>query len=137
MSTLSWQAGTASGPYLVGTLIQALIVVGNPDYVGTNWQATLLVIGVTVIVWILNVWGSNAMPMFQNMMLVVHVCGFLSIIIILWTLSPRNTAEVVFTQFTDAGSWNSMGLSLMIGQISAIYACICKSLCHKCSLYSC
>jgi amino acid transporter len=32
MSTLSWQAGTASGPFLVGTLIQASVIVMYPDY---------------------------------------------------------------------------------------------------------
>ena len=43
-----------------------------------------------------------------------------------WVLAPRNAATVVFTQFTDSGGWSSMGLALMVGQISAIYACICS-----------
>jgi choline transport protein len=43
-----------------------------------------------------------------------------------WVLAPRNAASVVFTQFTDSGGWSSMGLALMVGQISAIYACICS-----------
>jgi hypothetical protein len=43
-----------------------------------------------------------------------------------WVLAPRNSASVVFTQFTDSGGWSSMGLALMVGQISAIYACICS-----------
>lgn len=43
-----------------------------------------------------------------------------------WVLAPRNTAEVVFTQFTDGGGWPSMGLALMVGQITALYACICS-----------
>lgn len=44
----------------------------------------------------------------------------------LWVLAPRNTALEVFTGFTDGGGWSSMGLALMVGQISAIYACICS-----------
>lgn len=123
MSTLSWQAGTASEPFLVGTLIQACAIVMYPDYAPTNWQGTLMVIAVTIVVWFLNIWGSRAMPLIQNIMLVIHVFGFL--IIVLWALAPRNTAKVTFTQFTNDGGWNSMGLSLMIGQISAIYGCIC------------
>jgi hypothetical protein len=43
-----------------------------------------------------------------------------------WVLAPRNTASVVFTQFTDGGGWPSMGLALMVGQITALYACICS-----------
>ncbi|OCL03636.1 amino acid transporter [Glonium stellatum] len=126
MSTLSWQAGTASGPFLVGTLIQACAIVMYPDYAPTNWQGTLMVIAVTIIVWFLNIWGSQAMPLIQNLMLVIHVFGFLAIVIVLWVLAPRNTAKVTFTQFTNDGGWNSIGLSLMVGQISAIYACICS-----------
>ncbi|RFU31627.1 hypothetical protein B7463_g4724, partial [Scytalidium lignicola] len=126
MSTLSWQAGTASGPFLVGTLIQAQIQVNHPSYDATNWQGTLFVFAVTLVVFVLNVWGSKAMPFIQNMMLLVHVGGFLSIMIIFWVLSPHNSADVVFTKFVNEGGWSSTGLSLMVGQISAIYGLICS-----------
>lgn len=125
MSTLSWQAGTASGPFLVGTLIQSSAVVIYPDYAPTNWQGTLMVIAVTFLVWALNVWGTQLMPMFQNIMLVVHIFGFLAIIIVFWVLSPRASAQVTFTEFKNIGGWSSTGLALMVGQLSAIYACIC------------
>jgi amino acid transporter len=130
MSTLSWQAGTASGPFLVGTLIQASVIVMYPDYVPANWHGTLMVIAVAIIVWAANIWGVKLMPVFQNIMLVVHIFGFLAIIIVLWVLSPRSSAKVTFTQMTDGGGWGSAGLALMVGQLSAIYACICKSLHH-------
>ncbi|KAF2030742.1 amino acid transporter [Setomelanomma holmii] len=126
MSTLSWQAGTASGPFLVGTLIQSSAIVMYPDYAPTNWQGTLMVIAVTILVWVMNIWGAKGMPMFQNVMLVAHVSGFLTIIIIFWVLSPRASAEVTFTQFTNSGGWSTTGLALMVGQLSAIYACICS-----------
>lgn len=127
MATLSWQAGTASGPFLVGTLIQALIYVNDNNYVWENWHGTLLVIGITLLVFAINVWGARAMPMFQNVMLIIHVFAFISIIVVFWVLSPHNSSRTVFTEFTNDGGWSSMGLALMVGQISAIYACICKS----------
>jgi amino acid transporter len=86
-----------------------------------------MVIAVTAIVWVLNIWGTKTMPLIQNIMLVIHVCGFLAVIIVLWVLAPRNSAKTTFTSFTNEGGWSTMGLSLMVGQISAIYACICKS----------
>ena len=73
MSTLSWQAGTASGPFLVGTLIQSMAYVNNPSYSGTNWQGTLCVWGITIIVLLANIYMGNAMPVFQNLMLILHV----------------------------------------------------------------
>ncbi|KAK7546379.1 amino acid permease 2 [Phyllosticta citricarpa] len=126
MATLSWQAGAASGPFLVGTLIQSCAVVAYPDYSPTNWQGTLMVIAVTCIVWLLNVYGSSAMPFLQNLMLLIHILGFVALMIVMWALSPRLTAKDTFTLFTNGGGWSSMGLSLMVGQVSAIYACICS-----------
>lgn len=126
MSTLSWQAGTASGSFLTGTIIQALITVNNPDYSPTNWQGTLLVFAMVLVLFVANIWGAKNLPLAQNVLLVVHVFGFLAVIIVLWVLAPRNTAEVVFTQFTNQGGWSTMGLSLMVGQISAIYGSICN-----------
>ncbi|KAK3670939.1 hypothetical protein LTR78_009217 [Recurvomyces mirabilis] len=126
MSTLSWQAGTASGPFLVGTLIQSMIYVNDETYVGTNWQGMMFVWAITLVVYFCNVYGGRAMPVFQNLMLILHVFGFLTIIVCLWVLAPRNPAHVVFTQFSNGGGWSSMGVSLMIGQITAIYACICS-----------
>ncbi|KAK3984857.1 GABA permease-like protein [Cladorrhinum sp. PSN332] len=128
MSTLSWQAGTASGPFLVGTLIQSSAIVAHPSYAPTNWQGTLMVIAVTMLVWAGNVYGSRWMPLFQNVMLVFHILGFLIIIIIFWVLSPHATAHETFLRFpvVDETGWSPTGLSLMVGQISAIYACICS-----------
>ena len=50
--------------------------------------------------------------------------GFVVVVVVLLVLVPRTPASVVFTRFINGGGWNSMGLSLMIGQISAIYALI-------------
>ena len=51
MSAMSWQAGAASGPFLVGTMIQSLVYVNKESYEATNWQGTLMVrsIFITVI----------------------------------------------------------------------------------------
>ncbi len=126
VSTLSWQAGTASGPFLVGTLIQASVTVMSDEYSPTNWEGTLMVIAVTIMTWAFNIWGTKMMPVFQNIMLIVHVFGFWAIIMVFWVLSPRNTTKVTFAQFQNRGGWNSTGLALMVGQLSAIFACTCK-----------
>ena len=128
MAALSWQAGQASGPFLVGTLIQGMISVNNPNYEPTNWQGTMLVWAVVVLIYILNVWGNDSMPFINNVLLVIHFTGFLAIVVTLWTLSPRNTADIVFTQFANEGGFSSIGLALMVGQLSAIYGLICELL---------
>lgn len=76
---MSWQAGAASGPFLVGTMIQSLVFVNKESYEATNWQGTLMVWGITFIVYLGNVYGGRAMPVFQNVMLIVHVFAFLAV----------------------------------------------------------
>lgn len=129
MSVLSWQAGAAAGPFLAGVLVQGLLVLNYPDYEPTRWQGTLLVWAMAVSIYIVNVWFARAMPMIQNLLLVLHVLGFMAVIIALWAMAPRNAPEIVFMEFTDRGGWQSIGLSLMVGQISAIYGSLSMSAC--------
>ncbi|KAF2187236.1 hypothetical protein K469DRAFT_771576 [Zopfia rhizophila CBS 207.26] len=79
MPSLSWQAGTASGPFPVATLIQS---------------CTVMVIAVTILVWVLIILGARAMPIIQNLMLVIHVFVFQTIIIVLWVLASRNSSKI-------------------------------------------
>ncbi|KMP00312.1 GABA permease [Coccidioides immitis RMSCC 2394] len=121
MSVLAWQAGAAAGPFLAGTLIQGLIILHRPSYEPARWQGTLLVCAMAFCIYVVNVWFARAMPMIQNILLVLHVLGFLIVIIVLWAMAPRNSPRTVFTAFTDRGGWSTIGLSLMVGQITAIY----------------
>ena len=126
MSTLSWQAGNASGSFLTGTIIQALIVVNYPSYTAEPWQGTLLVFAMVLVLYVVNIYGAQVWPSIQNGLLILHILAFLAVIITLWALAPHQTAKAVFTQFTNSGGWSTMGLSLMVGQISAIASLGCS-----------
>lgn len=136
MSTLSWQAGNAADCFLTGTIAQALIVVNNPSYEPRRWEGTLFVFAMVrglamvetrltrqvFIVYASNTWGHDIWPRVQNGLVVLHVLAFLAVVVTLWCLAPHRTAADVFTDFSNAGDWSSLGLSLMVGQISAIYS---------------
>ncbi|KAH7381576.1 putative GABA permease [Pyrenochaeta sp. MPI-SDFR-AT-0127] len=122
MSTLSWQAGNAADCFLTGTIAQALIVVNNPSHNPQRWQGTLLVFAMVILVYVFNIWGHNFWPRVQNALMILHVFAFFAVVITLWCLAPHRSAKSVFTEFSNAGGWNSMGLSLMVGQVSAIYS---------------
>jgi len=124
MSVLSWQAGNASGSFLTGTIVQALLGVNNPDYDPTNWQGTLFVFAMVLVLYVCNIWGAQVWPKLQNGLMVLHVLGFLVVIIILWVMAPHQSAKAVFTHFTNEGGWPTMGLSLMVGQITGVYSLI-------------
>lgn len=119
---LAWQAGSASGSFLTGTIIQGLISIQNPNYTAENWQGTLFVFAMILIIYIFNVYASNLMPILNNLLMILHILSWAAIVIVLWTMAPHQSAKTVFMQWENLGGWSSMGLSVMIGQISAIYA---------------
>lgn len=123
-STLSWQAGTASGSFLTGTIIQGMITINNPDYEPQNWHGTLLIFSMVIILYVFNTWTAEWLPDFQNILMILHVFGFIAVVVVLWVLGPHPPASAVFLEFQDFGGWSSMGLSLMVGQISAIFCLI-------------
>lgn len=127
MSALSWQAGNASGSYLTGSIILALIQINHPNFSSTNWQESLLIFAMVIVLFVANVFGARIMPLVQDFAMVFHVVLFLTIVVVLWALAPHNSATKVFTHFINEGGWSSMGVSLMIGQITAIYVCQGKS----------
>ncbi|KAL4948130.1 amino acid/polyamine transporter I [Aspergillus filifer] len=121
MSVLAWQAGSASGSFLTGTIIQGLITIRNPDYIPENWHGTLFVFAMILVIYIFNVYAADAMPVLNNLLMIFHVLSWCVILIVLWAMAPHRTAKSVFTEWSNQGGWSSMGISVLIGQISAIY----------------
>ena len=62
-----------------------------------------------------NTFLAKKLPLVEGIILVVYVVGFFAIIIPLWVLAPRADAHIVFTQFTNAGGWSSVGTAVMVG----------------------
>jgi choline transport protein len=54
------------------------------------------------------------------MVLILHVVGFFAIIIPLWVMAPRASADVALLTFTNNGGWSSVGLSSMIGLLAPV-----------------
>ncbi|CEO59596.1 hypothetical protein PMG11_04268 [Penicillium brasilianum] len=130
MSVLAWQAGTASGSFLTGTVIQGLISVRDPDYTSPGWQGTLLVFAMVLVIYFFNVYASELMPILSNLLMLFHVLSWAVILIMLWAMAPHRSAEAVFvSDWQNFGGLQTMGLSVMVGQISAIYGCLSSDAC--------
>lgn len=121
-SILGWQANNASGPLLTGTIIQGLILENKPDYGFPRWHGTMLVISNVFILGALNIWGNALIAKGTNTFFVFHVVLFVAVVAALWAVAPHNSAKVVFTEFTNIGGYSPTGLSLMVGQLSAVWA---------------
>lgn len=118
---MAWQAGNALGVFLVGTLIQSIISINNQSYTFPHWHATLLVVGAVGIAYAGNVFGSKILPYWQNAVFVVHLMAYLAFIIPIWVNAPRATSRQVWVEFTVSGGWSSLGLAIMVGQLSGMF----------------
>ncbi|CAN8104703.1 unnamed protein product [Discula destructiva] len=121
-SVLSWQAGNAADCFIAGTLVQAILAVNDASYEPQKWQGTLFVFAMALLVFVCNLWAHDLWPHLQNGLMLVHILAFFAVVTALWALAPHRSAAAVFTEFTNFGGWSSVGLSVMTGQISAIYS---------------
>lgn len=121
---LGWQTGITSIAFLTALQIQSLLVINDASYVFENWQTTLFIIAISFFAIIFNTYLANRLPLVEGIVLILHICGFFAILIPLWVLAPRNTADAVFTQFTDGGNWGNIGLSCLVGMLSPIFSFI-------------
>ncbi|KAL2432618.1 hypothetical protein ABEF95_014048 [Exophiala dermatitidis] len=121
LSAIGWQAGYASITFIAGTLIQGLIVLNDESYVFKRWHGTLLVIAITALSIVFNSFLAKHLPLVETLVLVLHILGFVGVLITLWVMAPRNSTDAVFTDFVNSGGWVSTGLSVMVGMLTAVY----------------
>lgn len=110
--------------FLLGVEIQGLVAINNPTYSPQPWQGYLFVILMVSIGLLLNTWGAKRLPLIEGIILVFHIFGFAAVLVVLWVLSPKNTAHEVFFNFKNNGGWQSIGLGMLVGQVTSIYGLI-------------
>ena len=108
------------GIFLVGSLVQTIILVNNESYPFPSWQGTLLAIGAMCLAYIGNVYGSKILPRWQIAVFIIHVVGYIGYIVPVWVKAPRATHYQVWGEFDNTGGWSNIGLAVLVGQLSGI-----------------
>ena len=127
LTLCGWQAFVASGSYISGTLIQALITFNHSEYNAKRWHGTLLFWAVYAFAVAINSLARFLLPRFEGLILVLHVLGFFGTILPMLMLGPRTDPKIVFTTFLNEGHWHTKGLSMMIGSLGPLFAFAGKS----------
>ncbi|KAI0397208.1 putative GABA permease [Xylariaceae sp. FL0594] len=124
LAITGWQALVASGGFMTGTMIQGLILLTHPEYAGVmkNWHGTLLFWAVVLVSYAINTAAGSLLAKFEGLVLVLHILGFFAVILPLTLLSPHGTAKDVFNTWTNAGLWQTQGLSFCVGIIGNVFA---------------
>jgi amino acid transporter len=102
-----------------------MVVLNYPNYVPERWHGTLLAWAVMIFSFTVNVYGIKILPVIQLVGGICHVAFFVALIIPLVLLSPRSTAEFVFTERLSNGGWSD-GLSWCIGLLTVTYCFLGK-----------
>ncbi|KAK5717330.1 hypothetical protein LTR15_009223 [Elasticomyces elasticus] len=110
-----WQSAITGIGFLVAGIIQGLIILNNESYIPHQWHVTLLIIAVVSFCVLVNIFVAKRLPIVEGCLAILHFTGIFVVIIILWTLAPRNNGHDAFLKLNNGGGWSSDGLSFMVG----------------------
>ncbi|KAK4966431.1 hypothetical protein LTR42_011594 [Elasticomyces elasticus] len=110
-----WQSAITGIGFLVAGIIQGLIILNNESYIPHQWHVTLLIIAVVSFCVLVNIFVARRLPIVEGCLAILHFTGIFVVIIILWTLAPRNNGHDAFLKLNNGGGWSSDGLSFMVG----------------------
>jgi amino acid transporter len=116
LTSLAWIATVATETIFAGTILQGLIILDHPEtYTAERWHGTLLAWMVIAVAIFVNVVIPGMLPKFEIFIVVFHIAGFITIVALLWSYAPINSAHFVFTTSLNEGGWPTQGLSYCVG----------------------
>ncbi len=124
LTVLGWQATIAAASYLTGTSIQGVIILTSPTYNPKSWHGTLLTWAVVILGLGINTLVSSILAKIEALILILHIVGFVAILIPLVYLAPHTSPEQVFTVFMNSGGWPTQGLSFFVGLVGIVFSFI-------------
>jgi choline transport protein len=98
-----------------------MVILTNDTYIPARWQALLLYWAVLIYAAVMNICSSRLLPTSNLLAGVLHVTGFLAVLIVLGVMAHKNTATFVFTEVSNSSGWSNDGVSWLVGLLSAVY----------------
>ena len=86
LTSMAWVATVAIETIFAGTILQGLIILGNPDYDAKLWQGTLLAYAMVSVCMFVNIVIPGALPRIEVTIIFFHIAGFIAIVATLWAL---------------------------------------------------
>ena len=93
-----------------------------PTYNPKSWHGTLLVWAVIALCLGVNTLVNSILAKIEALILILHILGFVAILIPLVYLAPHSSPQQVFTVFLNEGGYPTQGLSFFVGIIGLVFA---------------
>ncbi|KAM0691452.1 hypothetical protein Q7P36_010223 [Cladosporium allicinum] len=118
LAALGWQAFIATTSFGAGytILISASLTM---DYEIKDWHVTLMTIFIALLATVFNTFAARRLPMFEGMILYLHIILWFGFHIPAWVLAPKVSAAEVFGKFENWGGWPTMGGAVVLGQLAS------------------
>ncbi|KAK8086710.1 amino acid transporter [Apiospora phragmitis] len=140
LSALGWQAGLVVTSYTAAQQFGALIALNVPSYRIQGWHGTLLSIAITAFAIVFNTALARKLPLFEMLVGVLNVLGFVAFLAVLWSMAPGAVKEEsgkddrkkkAWTEFQDNAGWGDVGLATLVGILGPSVTLIgADSACH-------
>jgi choline transport protein len=116
LTVVGWIAALTATCFFVSDLTLNLVSLNTLDYTRQLWHGTLLLWGTLLLCVFINIFVSGALPTIEVIVLIIHVLGFIGILIPLVYLTPsHHSAKEIFTTFYNSGGWQSKALAFCVG----------------------
>ena len=76
-----WMGILAGSGFLGGQQIAAVATLNNPGYAYARWQVTLIFWLMVIVAILINTVVASVLPKIESMILIIHVLGFLAVLI--------------------------------------------------------
>ena len=96
-------------------------MLNHPDYNFKRWHGTMLMWALMALSYTINVFFNRLLPLIELIGGICHIAFYVALLVPLVILSPRSSAEFVFTQFVDESGWNNNGVSWCVGLLTVTF----------------
>ncbi|OCL10710.1 amino acid transporter [Glonium stellatum] len=116
LTVVAWMASCALTPFVLGTMIQSMIIFNYPNYVPQRWHATLLMWACTVVPVVCNFYARRTLVALEMIGGICHFLFFIITVVVLGILAPRSTNEFVWTtSVSGISGWDNPGVAFCLG----------------------
>ncbi|KAH7122089.1 amino acid/polyamine transporter I [Dactylonectria estremocensis] len=120
ITMIGWILCAAAGIFATAMQIQSWAILFSKGYVYERWHTSLIVIGLTSFYTLFSIYEIKRLHYLIFVAMFCHIFGyFATSIYLLVHVNPKNSAEYVFTDFTNMSGWDSPGIAWSIGLMTS------------------
>ncbi|KEF50932.1 uncharacterized protein A1O9_13012 [Exophiala aquamarina CBS 119918] len=122
MTWLGWVAVLAAIVNVTILVLQALIALQHPTYVGESWHTACLMIAMLLFFGAINSvrWTFFIVPWLELAAGVLHVALFILFVVVLLVMGSRNTTDYIFFHREVLSGWNNQYISWNLGMLTSV-----------------